>query len=69
MLSPLNIFGTIIFGAIGMAALVYGKKAGLLYPMLIGAALMIYPYFVTQTWLLYGVGILLTVVLIRFHDQ
>jgi hypothetical protein len=69
MLTPANLFGAIIFGTIGMAALVYGKKAGLLYPMLFGAALMVYPYFVSQTWLLYGVGVILTALLLRFRDQ
>ena len=69
MFTPANLFLTIIFSTIGLAAVVYGKKAGLLYPMLFGAALMIYPYFITQTWLVYGLGIVLTALLVRFREQ
>jgi hypothetical protein len=63
-----SLFGSILFGTVGMAAFVYGKKAGLLNPMLFGGALMTYPYFVNQTWLLYGVGVALTGLLFRFPD-
>ncbi len=69
MLSPANLFAAILFSTIGLAALAYGKKAGLLCPMLFGAALMFYPCFVTQTWLLYGVGILLTGLAVHFRDR
>jgi hypothetical protein len=66
--TPASLFGSIIFGAVGMAAFVYGKKAGLINPILFGGALMAYPYFVTQTWLLYGIGIVLTGLLVRFPN-
>lgn len=51
-----------------MAAFVYGKKQGAAGPMVLGLALMGYPYFVTQTWLLYALGMLLTGLLFRFRD-
>jgi hypothetical protein len=63
-----NLFGSILFGTVGMAALGYGKKAGRLNPMLLGGALMTFPYFITQTWLVYGVGIVLTGLLFRFPE-
>lgn len=63
MPTPGALFGMIIFGAIGLAAFGYGKKEMSLRPMVVGVALMIYPYFVTQTWCLYGVGVLLTTAL------
>ena len=50
------LFGTFVFGSIGLAGFMYGKKTGLINPMLFGAGLMAYPYFVTSTWLLYGIG-------------
>ena len=68
MFTPANLFGSIIFSAIGMAAFVYGKKAGRLNPMLFGAALLIYPYFVSQTWLLYAIGIGLTGLMFKCPD-
>jgi len=58
----------IIFGAIGWVALIYGKKAGLWKPMVIGFLLMVYPYFVSQVVLIYGVGILLTAALYFFRE-
>jgi hypothetical protein len=60
MPTPEALFAAIIFGAIGMAAFVYGKKSANMKPMILGIALMGYPYFISQTWLLYLVGVLLT---------
>jgi hypothetical protein len=54
--SPANLFASVIFGIVGFAAYRYGKKAGSFNPMAIGVTLMVYPYFVSQTWLLYAVG-------------
>jgi drug/metabolite transporter (DMT)-like permease len=39
-----------------MVAFRHGKKYGAWQPLVIGIALMVYPYFVDQTWLLYGIG-------------
>jgi hypothetical protein len=54
--SPAYIFGAIVFGIIGIVAYRYGKKAELPLTRWLGLALMLYPYLVTQTWLLYLVG-------------
>jgi hypothetical protein len=54
--SPAYIAGAILFGIIGYAAYRYGKKAALNTPKWIGIALMLYPYAVSETWLLYVVG-------------
>ena len=51
----------ILFGAVGFAAFLYGKRLVLPRPMIIGVILMVYPYFVSQAWLLYGIGTLLTI--------
>ncbi len=57
-----------IFGSIGLGYFVYGKKQKCMVPMLSGVALMIFPYFVSNTILLVIVGVLLSVVpyFIRF---
>ena len=55
-----KIFACIIFGAIGFAVFLYGKKNKSFRPMLIGFALMVYPYFISGTFFLYLVGIVLT---------
>ena len=54
--SPAYIFGTVLFGVIGYAAYRYGKKASVQPARWIGIALMLYPYAISETWLLYSVG-------------
>ena len=54
--NPSLLFGSILFGAIGLAVFVYGKKLALWKPMVIGIALMAYPYFISHTWLMYAIG-------------
>ncbi|MHB8534854.1 MAG: hypothetical protein ACYDBW_05345 [Sulfuricaulis sp.] len=56
MPSPANLFASILFGAIGMGAFLFGKKSFRWQPMVLGVALMGYPYFVSRTWLLYVIG-------------
>ncbi|MEI6415267.1 MAG: hypothetical protein WCP34_13540 [Pseudomonadota bacterium] len=53
---PAYLFGAILFGIIGYAAYRYGKKASLTTTKWIGVALMLYPYLIAETWLLYAVG-------------
>jgi hypothetical protein len=68
MPTPAELFGLILFGIIGLAAFLYGKKAALWKPTVIGLVLMAYPYFVSQTWILYTLGSVLCVVLFLLRD-
>ena len=68
MPSPAVLFAAILFSTIGFLAFRYGKKDMLWKPMAIGAALMVYPYFVSQTWLLYVIGGALCVGLFIFRE-
>lgn len=52
-----------IFGGIGFVAFIYGKKNMVWQPMVIGVALMAYPYFVSGTLAIYLTGIILTAAL------
>lgn len=63
-----DLIADFLFGVIGMAAFVYGRKQGRLKTTLISVALMAYPYFVSGTWLLYGIGVALTAALFVFKD-
>lgn len=65
--SPAYIFGAVLFGIIGIAAYRYGKKAGLPVPKWLGIVLMLYPYGVAETWMLYGVGTGLCVALYAYR--
>lgn len=66
--SGAKIFACIIFGAIGFAAFVYGKKNNFLRPMIIGIALMAYPYFFSGTLGLYLIGLALTAALYFWRE-
>lgn len=54
--SPGYLFGALLFSIFGFAAYRYGKKTENQPVRWIGAVLMFYPYLISQTWLLYGVG-------------
>jgi hypothetical protein len=54
--SPAYIFGAIVFGLLGIAAFRYGRKSGRPRTLWLGVALMVYPYAISSTWLLYAVG-------------
>ena len=47
--SAVNLFGGLLFGSIGFVAFRYGKRMNLWKPMFCGIALMVYPYFVSNT--------------------
>lgn len=66
--SWLNLIGCLIFNGIGLVAFTYGKKQGGFRPLIIGIALMIYPYFFTKTFWLYAIGIGLCAALYYWRD-
>ncbi len=68
MPSPADLFGSLLFGVIGLAAVIYGRKSLRWKPMCIGVILMAFPYFVAQTWLLYVIGGALCAGLFVFRD-
>lgn len=53
---PAYLLGSIVFGLIGLAAFRYGRKNERRLSLWLGVALMLYPYAIEQTWLLYLVG-------------
>ena len=48
-----------IFGSIGLGFFIYGKKQRAVVPLLSGMALMVFPYFVADIYVLIAVGIVL----------
>jgi hypothetical protein len=66
--SPGALFASLLFGAIGMGALIYAKKISAFKPAVLGVALMAYPYFISDNnYLLWGVGVALTAALFVFN--
>ncbi len=68
-LDPYNLLAGLIFGTIGLGAFSYGRKLELWQPRAIGAALMAYPYFVSNSWLLWSIGTGLIVLLWFYHHE
>jgi membrane-bound ClpP family serine protease len=66
--NPVNMAAYTIFGAIGIAAFIYGKKKAFWRPMVIGIILMAYPYFLSGTLLIYLIGIVLTAALYFWRE-
>jgi hypothetical protein len=66
--SAAKIAACIIFSSIGFVAFVYGKKNQFFRAMIVGFALMIYPYFIPGAFLLYLIGIILTAALYFWRD-
>ena len=68
MPSPAELFGLIVFGLVGSAGLLYGKRREQWKSMVVSAGLLVFPYLTTATWQLYGVGIALCVALVLWRD-
>jgi len=66
--SAANLIGGCVFGSIGFVAFIYGKRMNLWKPMLLGLALMIYPYFVTNDVVLFAAGIVASASLYFLRD-
>ena len=45
-----------VFGSIGLGFFVYGKRQGAPVPLACGIALMVFPYFVSNNWIMVLVG-------------
>ena len=52
----------VLFSSIGLGYFIYGKKQGVLNPLICGLALMIVPYFLSSVAILLVVGIVLSAV-------
>lgn len=53
---------SLLFSSVGLGFFLYGKKQQAVVPLFSGLALMIYPYFVSNSILLVAIGIVLVAV-------
>lgn len=54
-----SLFINLFVSSIGFAFFIYGKKQSR-FPQLVGGiALMAYPYFITDVWIMLGVGVVI----------
>ena len=54
--SASNLIGNLLFSSIGFVAFIYGKRLSLWKPMFGGLALIVIPYFIDDTMMLYLAG-------------
>jgi hypothetical protein len=59
-LDPSSLIAGFIFGVFGLAVFRHGKKNVNYNLLAIGAGMMIYPYFVENPWLNWGIGFALS---------
>jgi hypothetical protein len=64
-----NLIGGFLFSAVGFVAFCYGKKMARLWPLVIGVTLMVYPYFVGSTAMIYTAGSVLCVALYLLRER
>ena len=57
-----------LFGSIGLGFFIYGRRQRAPIPLLCGIALMVFPYFVSNSLLLLAIGALLIAVPYFFRD-
>jgi len=51
-----------LFGSIGLGFFIYGKKQRAVVPLIIGVLLFIFPYFISNTYMLIIVGLILVAI-------
>ena len=56
------------FSLIGIAYFIYGKKQSKTWPMIIGLILIVFPYLVSNIYMLLGFGIVLTIIPYFFRE-
>ena len=63
-----NLIWGFVFGIVGWYAFIHGKREKSMRPMVIGIVLMVYPYFVPNTYLAFAIGIALTAALYFWRE-
>jgi hypothetical protein len=51
-----------LFGAIGLGYLTYGRRQKVIVPLVVGISLLLFPYFISNVYLLVAIGGLLMVI-------
>jgi len=60
-LSAGNLFLNLLVSAVGAGFFIYGKKQGRMPQMIGGILLSVYPYFISNLWVMAGIGVAIVV--------
>jgi len=65
--NPTLLMWSLLFGAFGAGYLMYGRRQRSPVPFVVGIALIVYPYFVSNVYLvvLIGIGLIITPYFVR----
>ena len=58
-----------LFGMIGIAYFMYGRKQSKTWPMIFGGLLIVFPYFISNMYVMLGIGVTLTVLPYFFRER
>jgi hypothetical protein len=58
-LSTSFLLWSLLFSCVGLGFFTFGKRQQAVVPLVCGLVLMVYPYFVSSVWLLFGIGAVL----------
>jgi len=64
-----NLLAGLIFGLIGIAGWKYGRATSKPKKMILGVALILYPYLVENNFALWGIGLALTSALCFWREE
>lgn len=65
---PLALVGMVVFSLLGFWALKEGRRETNIKELLLGFALVGYSYFFTETWMVWAIGVGLTVVVFQVRE-
>ena len=60
--SSAQIMWGMFFGAIGLGFFIYGQRQRAIIPFVIGVALFVFPYFISNVYLMVVVGVVLVAI-------
>jgi hypothetical protein len=52
-----SLIASMLIGSVGLGLLIYGKKQVRFPQMGVGVLLLVYPYFVSNVWLMLGIAV------------
>jgi hypothetical protein len=58
-IDPLWLAASFVIGVVGLGLFLFGKRRSRFVPMIAGIVMMVYPYFVSNTVAMIGVGVVI----------
>jgi hypothetical protein len=56
-MNPWGLLLSLVIGSLGMGFFIYGKKQARIPQIVLGILMMVYPYFISNLWLMSGIAL------------